>query len=96
MGKPLGMGAVKIRPSLFISNRGERYCRLFAENRKWYEAMERIDDFGEFTQAFEIFILKQLAECVGEKNSSVGEIFKEIFPGFFNQQSCLSCKTFDS
>ncbi|MGQ9825200.1 MAG: TIGR03986 family type III CRISPR-associated RAMP protein [Desulfotomaculales bacterium] len=62
MGKPLGMGAVRIKPLLFISNREERYRRLFTENHEWYEPAERIGDFRRFTQAFESFMLERLAE----------------------------------
>jgi len=34
MGKPLGLGSVKITPELFISDRKKRYSSLF-ENEKW-------------------------------------------------------------
>jgi CRISPR-associated protein (TIGR03986 family) len=37
MGKPYGMGAVRIEPSLFITTRTERYKKLF-QDRNWADA----------------------------------------------------------
>ncbi|MHB2156390.1 TIGR03986 family type III CRISPR-associated RAMP protein [Calditrichota bacterium GD2] len=45
MGKPLGLGSVKIRPTLYISNRVERYKKLFAEWLEQPSAETNIEDF---------------------------------------------------
>ena len=64
MGKPLGMGAVKIRHQLYLSDRQQRYKKLFADN-KW-ETAERLDIDTEFTkkcvQAFEEYVLEHISE----------------------------------
>ena len=62
MGKPLGLGTVKIKPSLFMTDRKERYSRLFDENNEWHEASKKLDDFRNYIQEFENFILEQVCE----------------------------------
>lgn len=61
MGKPLGMGSVKLTPNLIISNRRKekgRYSRLFSD-RSWYlsEHCEKEIDYANF---FEKDILKKI------------------------------------
>ena len=58
MGKPLGMGSVKLVPSLFISERcgkDGRYGRLFSGS-DWLKA-ERAVDVSEYLEAFENHIM---------------------------------------
>ncbi|MGC8779807.1 MAG: TIGR03986 family type III CRISPR-associated RAMP protein [Anaerolineae bacterium] len=58
MGKPLGMGAVKITPRLFLSERRSRegrYGKLFAGNG-WHIA-ERSGDGASYGQQFERYVL---------------------------------------
>jgi len=58
MGKPLGMGAVKLTPRLFISERcGEagRYASLFAGTR--WEVAEQPADGAAFASQFERYVL---------------------------------------
>lgn len=76
MGKPLGMGAVKIVPSLFMTDRKERYSRLFDENNKWYEARKKVNDFRNYLQEFENFILNQVCEVTdrAEKFSDLARV----------------------
>ncbi|MHB2148286.1 TIGR03986 family type III CRISPR-associated RAMP protein [Calditrichota bacterium LG25] len=45
MGKPLGLGSVKMRPTLYISNRVERYKKLFAGWLEQPSAEANIEDF---------------------------------------------------
>ncbi len=59
MGKPLGMGAVKITPMLFVSNRNLRYTGLF-ENDKWADGVHQETDRERFTRAFETFMLDKM------------------------------------
>lgn len=60
MGKPLGLGTVRITPSLFLTDRKKRYTRLF-ENNKWYLAIEE-KSMGEYKRDFEEYILGKIKE----------------------------------
>lgn len=58
MGKPLGMGAVKIKPRLFLSERcgrEGRYGRVFAGHR-WHLA-EQAADAAPYIEQFERYVL---------------------------------------
>jgi CRISPR/Cas system CSM-associated protein Csm3 (group 7 of RAMP superfamily) len=59
MGKPLGLGSVIIKPTLFLSNRKERYKNLFAE---WGDNNPEPVDFKIYISKFEEYILKQIKE----------------------------------
>lgn len=61
MGKPLGMGAVKIEPELHLSDHIKRYERLFDGNN-WAEGVEGVspDDPKPFIRRFEVHILASL------------------------------------
>lgn len=58
MGKPLGMGAVKIEPKLYISNQIKRYKQLFDGNN-WAESVSS-DDLEPFIRCFEGYTLYSL------------------------------------
>ncbi|MEH2030745.1 MAG: TIGR03986 family CRISPR-associated RAMP protein [Nostoc sp.] len=60
MGKPLGMGAVKIESNLYISKRKARYTQLF-NNNSW-ETAESLDDNPDYQQFFENYILQELRQ----------------------------------
>lgn len=63
MGKPLGMGAVKITHQLWLSERKERYENLFADN-KW-ETGDRNDTEVEAEicmDAFKRYVLEGINE----------------------------------
>ena len=60
MGKPHGLGSVKISPKLFLSNRKDRYKNLFAElGELKAQSKEKIN---EFKKRFEEFILNEIEE----------------------------------
>lgn len=62
MGKPLGMGAVKIDPTLYISDRHTRYSSLFnIDNNQWTvgESQASILQQKEYLQAFEKYVLDE-------------------------------------
>ncbi len=59
MGKPLGMGSVAIRPTLFITDRRKRYSHLF-ENGNWYSSSQAMDA-QDYIDAFESFVLRKVA-----------------------------------
>ncbi|MFN3739309.1 MAG: TIGR03986 family CRISPR-associated RAMP protein [Thermodesulfovibrionales bacterium] len=60
MGKPLGLGSIRIRPTLYLSNRKERYTNLLSE---WTEPLkEAKEKIKEFKDAFERYILKNINE----------------------------------
>jgi cold shock CspA family protein len=57
MGKPLGMGAVKITPRLYLTDRRSHYARLFDGDR-WHAAA-READAAQHLEAFEDYVLRQ-------------------------------------
>ncbi|MBF2063251.1 MAG: TIGR03986 family CRISPR-associated RAMP protein [Calothrix sp. C42_A2020_038] len=58
MGKPLGMGAVKIEPNLYLSDRTSRYTQLFGENS--WEISENLHEYAKYIEIFEQYILQEL------------------------------------
>lgn len=67
MGKPLGLGSIKIKPKLYISDRKKRYEELFAE---WEDEIEPKDEeeIKEFKKEFANYILGKVNNAkVGEK-----------------------------
>lgn len=73
MGKPLGLGSIAIKPTLFIIDRSKRYKKLF-EDDKWYLAAEKREDINEFKKAFEEYILCRISESERGKATSLWEI----------------------
>lgn len=64
MGKPLGMGAVKIESKVVLSNREERYTTLFSEdgwamNERGITSEEKV----EFVSAFTQYVLRESGEA---------------------------------
>ncbi|MBI2941461.1 MAG: TIGR03986 family CRISPR-associated RAMP protein [Chloroflexi bacterium] len=59
MGKPLGLGAVRISPSLFLSDRIDRYCRIFSDGT-WHRAEREEQNPQAFLVAFENYILNRM------------------------------------
>ena len=58
MGKPLGMGAVKIKSRLTITDRTSRYSSLFADNR-WHTASREVES-QSYINRFEAYINERL------------------------------------
>lgn len=73
MGKPLGMGAVKIAPTLYLSQRSERYSKLFA-NGAWADGVSRDADIKRFRDAFETFMLKTMDVLDKDNAQSFGDV----------------------
>lgn len=63
MGKPLGMGAVKITHELLLSDRQKRYGKLFAANQ-WAtgENSDTTTQHKSCVEAFEKYILRQISD----------------------------------
>jgi CRISPR-associated protein (TIGR03986 family) len=61
MGKPLGLGSVRISPKLYLSNRQSRYQRLFDQDR-WHVAESPDSGMGHFVKAFEGYVLENMDE----------------------------------
>jgi hypothetical protein len=59
MGKPLGMGAVKIDPTLYISDRQSRYSSLFNTHNNQWTVSESEASISEYLQAFEKYVLNE-------------------------------------
>lgn len=63
MGKPLGMGAIKIESTLHLSNRPNRYSKLFSQT-DWEKAETASTNHinARYITAFEEYILKNIGE----------------------------------
>lgn len=65
MGKPLGMGAVKVDHEVYLSDRTQRYSTLFDEEGGWAQANRSIlgnEAEEEHIQTFERYVLTELGE----------------------------------
>jgi CRISPR-associated protein (TIGR03986 family) len=58
MGKPLGLGSIRIRPTLYLSDRGKRYTDFFAEWTGIEPASKT--EIESFKKEFERYVLGQL------------------------------------
>jgi CRISPR/Cas system CSM-associated protein Csm3 (group 7 of RAMP superfamily) len=58
MAKPLGLGSVRIKPVLYLSDRQKRYKELFSE----WNGIEKSADINGFKKAFENYVLNKLDE----------------------------------
>lgn len=66
MGKPLGLGSVRITPKLCLSNRKTRYESLFAEwDQPVPESTSQGGDILHFKKTFAEYILKGIGEDTG-------------------------------
>ncbi|MEY3866258.1 MAG: hypothetical protein RLZZ338_149 [Cyanobacteriota bacterium] len=69
MGKPLGLGAVKIEPSLYLSSRQKRYQNLFDSNDGWEKGeTESNKDISNYVSEFETYMLEKLNHSGDFKN----------------------------
>lgn len=59
MGKPLGLGSVSIKPTLYLTNRSDRYRKLFS-NDGWHLS-DKVGDMETCKTAFEKFVLDKMA-----------------------------------
>jgi len=59
MGKPLGLGSVRITPKLYLSDRKKRYEDLFFE---WNGLRDETEKIIDFKKAFEKYVLTSLNE----------------------------------
>jgi CRISPR-associated protein (TIGR03986 family) len=59
MGKPLGMGSVKIATDLYLSNRRHRYSRLF-DGQGWLQAESHEPNMQQVIDSFETYVLQQM------------------------------------
>ncbi len=62
MGKPLGLGSVKITPTLFIIDRESRYNCLFS-GKYWHLGIKQVET-KEFKEAFEKYVLENINSSV--------------------------------
>jgi CRISPR-associated protein (TIGR03986 family) len=65
MGKPLGMGAVKLSPQLWITDRQARYTTLMA-NGNWFTGASEARS-ETYQAGFEDYVLKQLGPAASNK-----------------------------
>jgi CRISPR-associated protein (TIGR03986 family) len=69
MGKPLGLGGVKIEPTLYLSSRQKRYQNLFDSNDCWEKGeTESNTDISNYISKFETYMLEKLNHTGDFKN----------------------------
>lgn len=70
MGKPIGLGSVKINPELFIVDRNKRYSTLF-DNSGWTleESIKSQEDIKRIASNFEKYILNNIDKDKGNASS---------------------------
>jgi len=75
MGKPLGMGSIKVTPSLFISEREKRYKSLLAE---WTESLEAVpeDKITKIKEEFSKHIIKHLDGTEKPSTDNLWDIYR--------------------
>ena len=61
MGKPLGLGSVRITPKLTLIDRSKRYAQIFDENGNWMTAEREEADLEAFKNAFAKYMGEQIA-----------------------------------
>ncbi len=59
MGKPLGLGSVKISPKLYLIDRKKRYSKLF-EGNNWNLMEKQEENIDSYKKDFEEYILENL------------------------------------
>ncbi|MEG3892175.1 TIGR03986 family CRISPR-associated RAMP protein [Microcoleus sp. Z1_A1] len=62
MGKPLGLGAVKIEHKLYVSDHKKRYTQLFSDSSNKWETAESLENDPYYKQCFENYMLEQLKQ----------------------------------
>ncbi len=75
MGKPLGLGSVKITPTLHLSDRVKRYMNLFTE---WEENSTKSENLNRFEKAFEEYVIDKIAPSMQDKNLWKTERLQEL------------------
>lgn len=77
MGKPLGMGAVKIESELYLSDRTKRYTQLF-DGDQWAieENSNTSTKVASCISAFECYILKNIAETEHPKDCKATHLYE--------------------
>ncbi|MCA9941326.1 MAG: TIGR03986 family CRISPR-associated RAMP protein [Anaerolineales bacterium] len=73
MGKPLGMGSVKLKPTLHLTSRQQRYETLFA-NDQWVTGEGENDSQQDFCAAFEKFVLDELLTKAKIKATKLADV----------------------
>lgn len=68
MGKPLGLGSVKITPQLVLTDRENRYRNLFDNTGTGWALSEKVDQTQTVITAFETFMLNKIS--VSEKGNA--------------------------
>ncbi|MEQ9621811.1 TIGR03986 family type III CRISPR-associated RAMP protein [Coleofasciculus chthonoplastes] len=78
MGKPLGMGAVKITHQLHLSDRKQRYKKLFQDNN-WHigEKSDGADTQDRCAKVFEKYALNHISEA-DQPNTSKATTLEEL------------------
>jgi CRISPR-associated protein (TIGR03986 family) len=73
MGKPLGLGSVAISPELIITNRSQRYSKLF-NNNHWNTGEDADLSFEKYKKKFEDYVLKYMDQTERDGAQALSQI----------------------
>ena len=75
MGKPLGLGAIKLEPRLFLSTREQRYTAMF-EDAGWLEAIKPVaaEEATHYVRRFDAFVREKIGAGEAPALASVDRI----------------------
>jgi len=68
LGKPTGLGSVRLTPTLYLGNREQRYQSLFTKDQQWQDNLVQAN-LKDFKDAFASYMGKQL-EVPGVSNAT--------------------------
>lgn len=60
MGKPFGMGGVRLEPRLYLCNRAARYRSLFVDDQ--WETAYSFEDYDRYLQPFVTFMSEKVGD----------------------------------
>ncbi|WP_252864411.1 TIGR03986 family CRISPR-associated RAMP protein [Caldicellulosiruptor bescii] len=72
MGKPLGLGTIKIKPTLFLIDKKIRYSSLFHED-EWELGIERKETLQDYKSDFEKYIMRNIPDEEKDNANSLWE-----------------------
>lgn len=102
MGKPLGMGVVRIEPELILIDRAQRYKKLFDdEMQHWFRA-EKNEEMQNYIKVFEAYILGRIAPRMErladlyriQELLTLTEWKKDVDNGWISKTSYMSLEDF--
>lgn len=74
LGKPLGLGSIRVNPKLTLINRKVRYSEIFDDQGNWSTSGEFIKDIAAYKDAF----VKHIAKATQQSFSDATSYWKDV------------------